>query len=229
MSLITTPLITQSTPQAWKLQCIKRIKKLWLIKAAGTSLFMAIFFYSYFQVLHQPIYPVVTMPLTIVDEWIVFWPPAFYVYASLWFYAVLMPALQPSFYRLVAYGCGIGLVCLTGLVFFLFFPTTVPYAAMEWFNDPELSLLRRLDLAGNACPSLHVAAALFTALCLHSTLRRIGCPTWLLALSWVWCALIVYSTMAIKQHVMWDVVAGALLALPMAALYLRFESTLTEN
>jgi membrane-associated phospholipid phosphatase len=105
----------------------------------------------------------------------------------------------------------------------------VPYAAMDWFNDPQLSLLRKLDMTGNACPSLHVAAALFTALCLQSLLRRIGCPAWLLALSWLWCVLIVYSTMAIKQHVMWDVVAGVLLALPMAALYLRFESTLSEN
>lgn len=190
---------------------------------------MVIFFYSYFTVLRQPIYPVLTMPLTVVDSWVAFWPPAFYIYASLWVYAVLMPALQPSFLKLVAYGCGIGSLCLIGLVFFLFSPTTVPFAAMEWFNDPELSLLRRLDMAGNACPSLHVASALFTALCLHSTLRRIGCPTWLIALSWLWCALIVYSTMAIKQHVMWDVVAGALLALPIAALYLRFERTLTEN
>ncbi len=229
MSWNPTPYHSKSASLAWKWQCVQRLKKLWFIKAAGTTLFMAIFFYSYFAVLHQPIYPVVTMPLTIVDHWVAFWPPAFYAYASLWVYSSLMPALQPSFLKLVAYGCGIGLLCLIGLVCFLFFPTAVPYAAMDWFNDPQLSLLRKLDMTGNACPSLHVAAALFTAICLHSLLRRIGCPVWLIAVSWLWCALIVYSTLAIKQHVMWDVVAGVLLALPIAALYLRFESTLAEN
>jgi membrane-associated phospholipid phosphatase len=229
MNLLATAQLTQTSAHSWQAQCVQRLKKHWFLKTVGTTLFMAIFFYSYFEILHQPIYPVFTMPLTAVDDWIVFWPPAFYLYVSLWLYSILVPALQPSFFRLVAYGCGIGLLCLIGLVCFLFFPTTVPYGSMGWFYDPQLSLLRKLDLAGNACPSLHVASAIFTAVCLQSLFRRIGCPTWLNRLSWLWCALIVYSTMAIKQHVMWDVVAGALLALCMAVLYLRFESTLTES
>jgi membrane-associated phospholipid phosphatase len=164
------------------------------------------------------------MPLTAIDSWIAFWPPAFYVYASLWFYTALIPALQPSFKHLLAYGFGIGSVCITGLTIFLFFPSAVPFTAADGFTDPALSVLNKLDLAGNACPSLHVAAAVFTAMALHRVLGDVKAPKWLQHCNWVWCALIIYSTMAIKQHVFIDVVAGLTLGVAFGASYARLES-----
>ena len=113
---------------------------LWYVKALGTSAFMAIFFYGYFAVLRSPVHPVTSMPTTAVDEFVPFWSPAFYIYASLWVYTSLVPALQPTLLRLVAYGCAIGALCLTGLVLFTFFPTAVPYASGNWSDDPSLSL-----------------------------------------------------------------------------------------
>jgi membrane-associated phospholipid phosphatase len=216
-------------PRNWLSDCKTRLMHQWLFKASGTVLFMVVFFYSYFALLRSPAYPPTTMPLTQVDDWVAFWPPAFYIYASLWLYTALVPALQPSLLRLVAYGCGIGMVCLTGLVLFLFFPSTVPYVSADWFQDPSLSILRKLDMAGNACPSLHVATALFSALNLRRLLQSMGCPPWIHIVNWLWCVLIVYSTMAIKQHVMWDVVAGILLALIFGALYPKLEARLVEK
>jgi membrane-associated phospholipid phosphatase len=214
---------------SWCTECKNRFLHLWPYKAAGTTLFMALFFYSYFALLRNPVYPVTVMPTTWVDNWIAFQPSAFYVYASLWVYTALVPALQPSLLRLVAYGCGIGSVCLTGLVLFLFFPTAVPFTSSDWLADPSLEILRKLDLAGNACPSLHVATALFTCLCMHRLLQSIGCPGWLRVFNGVWCLLIIYSTMAIKQHVMWDVVAGVILGLIFGLLYPQLESRLVET
>ena len=199
-----------------------RLMHLWLYKAIGTAACMVIFFHSYFAVLQTPVHPVFTMPVTWLDEAIAFWPPAFYIYASLWLYTSLVPALQPDLRRLLAYGCGIGSLCLTGLALFTFFPTAVPYALSDWFADPSLALLRQIDLAGNACPSLHVATSLFTAACLHHLLRDLGSNRLVRVLNWLWCALIVYSTLAIKQHVVWDVVAGAVLALIAALIYPHF-------
>ncbi len=213
-------------PRSWYALGAERLMHLWLFKATGTAAFMAIFFYSYFEVLHSPIGVVTLMPLAWVDDWIAFWPPAFYLYASLWAYTSLVPALQPSLARLVAYGCGIGSLCLSGLAIFSFFPTAVPYEFSTWFTDPSLSLLRSLDLAGNACPSLHVATAVFTAMTMHRLLRELEAPHWVQQASWLWCALIIYSTMAIKQHVLWDVLAGLALGLVFGWLYSRLEAWL---
>lgn len=199
---------------------------LWFLKASGTMAFMAIFFYGYFAVQRSAIGIVTIMPVTRVDDWIAFWPPAFYLYASLWIYTSLVPALQASLLRLVAYGCAIGALCLFGLVIFSVFPTAVPYATSDWFADPSLSLLRSLDLAGNACPSLHVATAVFSALCLRRLLAELGAPAWARAGNWAWCTLIIYSTLAIKQHVLWDVLAGIALALIFSALYRQLEARL---
>jgi PAP2 superfamily len=215
---------------AWYSEVYSRILHLWFFKSTGTALFMVVFFYGYFSLLRMPVFPVVTMPTTWVDDAIGFWTPAFYIYASLWLYTALVPALQPTFLRLIAYGCGIGSLCLTGLVIFLFFPTAVPFtASADWFNDPSLSLLRKIDMSGNACPSLHVATAIFTAMSLNKLLRDMRCPSWLSVANWIWCTLIVYSTIGIKQHVMWDVVAGLVLALLFGWLYPQLEKRLVEN
>lgn len=218
-----------SQPLSWHAQIVYRLKSDWLLKSVGTSVFMAAFFYCYFAVLRSPAFPVGIMPTTPVDDAIIFWPSAFYIYASLWVYTSLVPALQPSFYRLTVYGWGIGLVCATGLVFFYFWPTAVPFSSANWFNDPSMKVLRELDMAGNACPSLHVASSIFTAMCMRRQLSSMACPNWLHAINWVWCALIVYSTMAIKQHVMWDVVAGLILGIVFAVLYQKFETRVLQK
>lgn len=223
MQMATAP---DALPRSWYIEGAARLMHLWVFKAGGTAAFMGIFFYSYFAVLHSPLGSVTTMPLTRFDGWIAFWPPAFYLYASLWIYTALVPALQPSLPRLVAYGFGIGALCLSGLLIFSFFPTAVPYTFSGWFTDPTLSLLRSLDLAGNACPSLHVATAIFTAMCMHGLLRGLAGPRWVKVANWIWCVLIIYSTMAIKQHVLWDVLAGILLGLLFGSLYGQLEKRL---
>jgi membrane-associated phospholipid phosphatase len=68
-----------------------------------------------------------------------------------------------------------------------------------------------VDAPGNALPSLHVATALFTALWIQRLLREIGAPADLRHLNWLWLALIVYSTLATKQHLALDVLAGGAL------------------
>jgi membrane-associated phospholipid phosphatase len=204
----------------WQIEFKRRMLRLWFLKAAGTTLFLFVFFQLYFALLRFPSAAVFAMPTIWLDDFITFWPPAFYAYASLWVYTALVPALQPSFRALIAYGIGIGAVCVTGLTFFYFLPTKVPFNALELSTESSLAILRKIDMSGNACPSLHVATAIFTAMCLHRILLIIGSPKWLRIISWVWCALIVYSTMGIKQHVFWDVAAGLALGSIFGALYL---------
>ena len=54
---------------------------------------MFLFFAAYFHLLRHPAYPSITMPLTVVDALVPFYPPALLIYASLWFYVAVPPAL----------------------------------------------------------------------------------------------------------------------------------------
>jgi hypothetical protein len=131
-----------NTAPPWQVEFKRRILRLWFFKTTGTALFLFVFFQLYFAVLRFPNTAVFEMPSTQFDELIPFWPPAFYAYASLWVYTALVPALQPSFKALVAYGFGIGAVCVTGLGFFYFLPTKVPFNAVELSTESSLAILR---------------------------------------------------------------------------------------
>jgi membrane-associated phospholipid phosphatase len=175
---------------------------------------MWVFFVAYFYLLRHPARPVTEMPLTALDRAIAFQPSAFAVYASLWVYVGIPPGLMLSLREVLVYGLWMGGLCLVGLACFYLWPTAVPlnvYAA-GGADQGGMALLQGVDAAGNACPSLHVATASFTAAWVHRLLRLTGAPAWAVALNGLWLALIVYSTLAIKQHVLLDAVAGALLA-----------------
>jgi len=83
-----------------------------------------------------------------------------------------------------------------------------------------LARLQSVDGSGNACPSLHVAFAVFSALELDRILRRMGAHGLARGLSWGWCAGILYSTLATRQHVAIDLFAGAALGVAGAVLHL---------
>lgn len=186
--------------------------RFWL-KAVGISAFMWLFFAAYFHLLRHPGRDVFPMPLTAIDRWLDFQPWAFWPYVSLWLYVVLPPGLLMTTRELVRYGAWIGALCIAGLACFYAWPTAVPNLAVQAADYPGFGLLRGVDAAGNACPSLHVATASFSALWLDHLLREAGARTWARWINALWFGLIVWSTLAIKQHVWWDAVAGVALAL----------------
>jgi membrane-associated phospholipid phosphatase len=192
----------------------------WL-KAIGTTSFMWLFFVGYFHLLRHPVQPALDMPLTSIDRWMAFRPWALWPYISLWVYVALPPGLLSNSRELIRYGWWIGGLCLAGLACFYLWPTAVPHLDVATASQAGFDLLRGVDAAGNACPSLHVATATFSALWLDRLLRDLTLPRWLRAASALWFLLIVWSTLAIKQHVWWDVVAGVALALAFALPSLR--------
>ena len=173
---------------------------------------MSLFFVAYFHLLEQPGSDPTVMPESVVDRWVGFEPAFFYLYASLWLYVSLVPAIMPDRKTLVRYGLAIGLVCLAGLVVFYLYPTRIERDPTLWANDPQFAWLSEVDSAGNAFPSLHVASALFSAYWLDRTIRALAMPAVIRWLSALWAVGIIYSTLAIAQHVMWDVVGGVVLA-----------------
>ena len=187
----------------------------------GTTLGMGLFFVGYFWVLQHPAFPGTTMPLIPVDRLIAFRPEALPLYLSLWIYVSLAPALMINRHELLAYVMAAGALGILGLGFFFFWPTTVLRADADWSQHPAFVFLRSVDASGNACPSLHVAFAVFTAVWLARLLRQMRAGRAVHMLNWMWCAGILYSTVAIRQHVALDVLAGATLGVGVAIVNLR--------
>src|SRR5262245_60779166 len=212
---------TASSLDAWYRQIWDRVRRKMLLKSIGTPAVIFLFFVAYRQLLNHPIAPVTEMPLTAVDRLVGFWPPALFLYVTLWVYVSLPPALLRSGRELADYTGAIGGVCLVGLACFLLWPTAVPPLEFDRGQYPGFSVLGGLDAAGNACPSLHVAVALFSALWLDVLLREMGAGWIPRAVNWSWGLGIVYSAMATKQHVAIDVLAGAVLGWTGAVLSVR--------
>ena len=184
------------------------MRRHFVLKVVGTTLGISLFFVAYFHLLHNPAYAVTTMPLTALDRAIPFEPAALFVYLTLWLYVGAGPGLQPDVAELVAYGVWIGLLCAAGLLVFYYWPTQIPSHDIDASRYAGFSMLKGVDAAGNAFPSMHVAIAMFTMLRLRDVWRRIGAPVWLHAASLGWCAAIVASTLLVKQHVVLDAIGG---------------------
>lgn len=205
----------------WYVQALVRIRTLFFLKAIGTTVFMYLFFRGYFAILNYPLTPPATMPLTPVDHWIPFTTAALPAYVSLWVYVSLPAALATDFKALVRIGFWWAVMCLFCLGVFWLWPTAVPQLPAEVMQYPEMALLRGVDPGGNACPSLHVASAVFAAFWLNRIWLAIGAPSAVRWLSVLHCIVILWSTVAIGQHVVLDVLAGLVVGIVFAPLSLR--------
>jgi membrane-associated phospholipid phosphatase len=210
---------TQQTP--WHRQAVAAMSTHVYLKSIGTMLFIGLFFGAYFYVLKEPGYPTTVMRITSLDRLIGFQPLALPMYLSLWVYVSLPPALLETRRELYGYAMAMAGTCLAGLIIFYFWPTEVPAANIDWALYPEVDFLKSMDASGNACPSLHVATAVFSGIWLHHWLRRGGAPSWILIFNWAWCIGIAYSAMATRQHLAVDVLGGLVLGVSACYLSLR--------
>jgi membrane-associated phospholipid phosphatase len=210
-----------SLNDSWPRQLSRRMRILWVPKMLGTTLGIAAFFVAYFWILRHPFFPITIMPFTALDRLIVFRPEVLPLYASLWVYVGLAPALLKDFSEARLYSVAALWLSVIGLAIFLVWPTATPRFEIDWSQHPSMSFLRTMDVAANACPSLHAGFAVFTAIWLEHLLRELRVPRLVRALNWMWCLGILYSTLALRQHVAVDVLAGAVLGAIIAVPYMR--------
>ena len=97
------------------------------------------------------------------------------------------------------------------LAVFWFMPTAIPIFAIDGELHPALRFLKNTDAAGNAFPSLHVSFSVYACAVLMRQLRAVGAPRGVRVLNVAWAAGIVYSTLAVRQHVVIDVAGGLVL------------------
>ena len=104
--------------------------------------------------------------------------------------------------------------------FYLFFPTTIIQHSII-ANDNIMRIIKSIDMAGNAFPSMHVASSLFAFMWLRVHLKNMRAPLIFKILNVLWFLAIVYSTMAIDQHLFIDVLGGVLLGFPISMLGIK--------
>lgn len=215
-------MIEPSRETSWSRQAFLRIKSHWLLTMLGTAGYIALFMVGYFWLLRHPMFPVTVIPLTSLDRLISFQPWSVVLYVSLWLYISLVPMLLHSLRELLFYLREATFLSLAGFAIFFFWPTAIPKPDINWAHYPAIEFLKSVDASGNACPSLHVAFAVLTCIWLRRLLKQLGAPAILRILNGCWCAGIVYSTLATKQHVAIDMEAGVVLGLGVAILHPLF-------
>jgi len=101
-----------------------------------------------------------------------------------------------------------------GLICFILFPCASPRPEAPqkaWLYNGLISL----DRTYNSVPSLHatfaVLAVLYAAYASRDTARR-SLRALLLGIAWLWVGLILFSTIATRQHFAVDLVPGIILA-----------------
>ena len=205
----------------WLQQIGPRLRTLWLAKMIGMTLGMTAFFVAYFAILHHPLFPVTTVPLIAIDRMIGFRPEALPLYLSLWVYVSLVPALLKNRRELVSCGLAALMLSVVGLGIFVLWPTALPKFEIDWSRHSFLYFLKAADISRNACPSLHAAFAVFAGVWLAHLLRDMRAGRLVRALNWLWCLGILYSTVAVRQHVALDTLSGAALGAIVAVPQLR--------
>ena len=108
-------------------------------------------------------------------------------------------------------------ISIISVTVFMFYPTTLPrdiYPTDNSLAGLTLEWLRGLDKPMNCLPSLHVATAWQSSWWLYRERKWPG------IIGFIFSALVVWSTLAVKQHVVWDAITGSLVAF--IAVYLSY-------
>ena len=180
------------------------LRMIWGMAIGGTT------FAGYLLLQRVSIRPVLWLEPSPLEKWIGAsnGAPAVYLYLS-FYLLILIPGLLPSDRQFRRFLIALALTGFVSLVVFLLVPSGVqrPQEFRTGASGAYLRLIH-VDLPRNAFPSLHASVTILAAIVGGIVLR--GWPARLLF--WAWAAGVLWSTMATRQHVLFDVVSGALLA-----------------
>lgn len=189
-----------------------RIRSEWRLKCSvllGLAVGICL---PYFTLQRLTLFEPRSPPRTFVDEAIAFDPSWVWFYYSLCLMVPLAPLLAVQRSDLVRYARGLALLCAPCFATFLLLPVAGPRPE----SPPDHALYAWLvtcDTPRNALPSLHAGLAVFSAFCgvrfLRNALTRMQCAVFG-SLASGWTAVILYSTLATKQHWAIDLPPGIL-------------------
>ena len=154
-----------------------------------------------------------TLPATLLDAWIGFDPAWVPAYESLALLVPLAVWLATRRDELLRYSRGLTLLCSVSFAFFLLLPVAGPRPELVPANELYRTLIE-VDATTNAFPSLHAGLTLYSLLFAHQVLRDALSPGErgaFAGLAVAWCGLILFGTVATRQHWALDLPPGMLL------------------
>lgn len=182
----------------------------WRLKLVLTAGLNA-FFWSFYSFLgRHAFFPVRTLPLTWLDRVIPFQPePWGWIYLSQFLFTGTLPWFLATRQAVRRYAVGLVVMSMVSFSIFFFFPVASPRpetitdsGAMTWILGYDGHL--------NAFPSLHAAFLVYMA-ALAKRMAGGALPSLVTSGGFVWGALILYATIATRQHYAVDLLAGAAL------------------
>ena len=204
---------SSSSPPTWRAflgRLPARVAAHWRLKALLAAAIGVLFTTAYLLIGHFPVAPVRHLPLTWLDRATGFHPYSWvWIYQSVYVPINVIPWLAGRREELRRYVRGFLLVALVSFAVFVAWPKREPKPPVE---NPRgmIWLLQLYDTPYNTLPSLHAALLVYT---LAFGRRVLGddAPPGLKLICVAWAALILYATLATKEHYALDIVAGVAL------------------
>jgi membrane-associated phospholipid phosphatase len=192
-----------------RLTIADRLTRHWRLKLFMLVALTVCFCGPYMFLAHHAFSSVHDLPLTALDRLAGFDPRWVWVYQSVYLLTATLPWLATTRAELKTYLVGFTWLASICFLIYLFCPTRVPRPLSE--NPSGMYwLLLAYDGPYNAFPSLHAGFLYFTLAFARRVYGRV--PLTVTIVLCGWSALILWSTLATKEHYVVDLIAGIALA-----------------
>jgi membrane-associated phospholipid phosphatase len=186
------------------------IAALWREKLCLTVALNIVFWSAYFFLSRHALFRTHPLPMTWLDNWAGFRPyPWVWIYESNFLLVGAIPwfiVTRDELRRCVA---GFILLAAVSFAIFVVFPVASPRPA-DLGTNPFMLFIARADGPLNAFPSLHASTLIYTIALARRIPGRKLSPIVFTTLV-LWAALILFGTLATKQHYAIDLLAGGLI------------------
>jgi hypothetical protein len=161
-----------------------------------------------------PLFPSTTIQLTAIDKAVPFQPWWIWPYMSMYVMIPIPPLLATRARDLARYALGMTIMFVTCCVFFFLWPIAYPRPPLPESASGFYRHIVSIDQPINALPSLHAGLTAYTLFFAARILRDLPRRLYIavLTIGWIWAALILYGTLATKQHYLVDLPPGMLIA-----------------
>jgi membrane-associated phospholipid phosphatase len=191
---------------------LTRVTALWREKLFLTVALNVVFWSTYFFLSRHALFKAHTLPTTWLDDWGGFRPyPWVWIYESNFLLVPAIPWLIVSREELRRCVAGFILLASVSFAIFVVFPVASPRPS-DLGTNPFMLFIAHADGLFNAFPSLHASTLIYTIALAKRLFGRSLNPLVFAGLV-LWAALILFGTLATKQHYAIDLLAGGLIGL----------------